>query len=97
MFQRDSFLPFGYVVWFCFAVYGFELAVLWRETGAFHLSRHHVAGERDYADVVPGRCFDRNDVTCFEGQVVDIFIVTAARVLEPHLENVGRCAGGICG
>ena len=68
----------------------FIFAVVGREARAAHLTRHHVARKRDDADVVARRCLDGHDVALLEGQVVDVLVERTARILEAHLEDVGR-------
>ena len=88
--QGDSFLPALDVVGLGLAVNLFIFAVVGREARAAHLTRHHVARKRDDADVVARRCLDGHDVALLEGQVVDVLVERTARILEAHLEDVGR-------
>ena len=90
VFQFDGFLPLLDVVGLGFAVYLLEFAVEGVESRAAHLARHQIARERNDADVVAGRSFDRHDVAPLERQVVDILVECAAGVLETHFDDVGR-------
>ena len=78
--QSDGLLPAFDVVGLSLAVDFLVLAVVGGESRAAHLARHQIARERDDADVVAGRSFDRHDVAPLERQVV----------LEAHFENIGR-------
>ena len=97
MFERNGLLPAFDVVGLGLAVDLLELPVVGIEPRALHLLGHHVARKRDDADVVPRRGLHGDDVARFERKVVDVLIEGTARVLEAHLEYIGRNMIGIIG
>ena len=87
-----------------FAAFGFEILVhihlfrmaidafdvVWRlDVHLFQLQFHKSARECHHSDVVSGAGLHGNDVAFLEVQVVDVVIITFARVLELHLHQVG--------
>ncbi len=60
-----------------------------------HLLGYHVARERYDADVVAGRSLDGYDVAPLQIEPVDVLVVGPARILEPHLEDVGGQVVGV--
>ena len=72
-----------------------KLAIVGVEAHATHLLSHHIARKRDDADVVTRLCLYGYDIASFEVEVVDILVVGATRILESHLEYIGRYVVGI--
>ena len=59
------------------------------EVGFLQLQLHQSAGERNGAYVVTRACLYRHDVALVQVDIVDVVVVTLARVLELHLHEVG--------
>ena len=58
------------------------------EVGFLQLQLHQTSGERNRTDVVTRTCLNRHDVALVQVDVVDVVVVTLARVLELHLHEV---------
>ena len=59
------------------------------EVGFLQLQLHQASGERNRTDVVTRTCLNRHDIALVQVDVVDVVVVTLARVLELHLHEVG--------
>ena len=58
------------------------------EVGLLHLQLYESACERNHSDIVARTCLHSYDVALTEVQVVDVMIISLARILELHLHEV---------
>ena len=60
------------------------------EVGLFDLQMYKASGECHHADVVSGIGLHSHNVAFLQPEVIDIVVISFARVLELHLHQVGR-------
>ncbi len=59
------------------------------------LHGHNVARKRYDAYIVPRRGLHSHYIALYQRQVVHILVISAPRIFETHLENVGRQVVGV--